>query len=163
MQENKSNDFFVDLALDVALRYVIHDEADKQVRTLYMQAAKSINWQSVMNSENAADEVLNRMEVVGNAASMLINLTSQFIFRAGLSTIQKRQWLGNELALCMTWPRNAAEFGVAQAALTATSEKASSTFINCPWMMFLYLLSMSNVIDTLDAKYAPKSAAPKPA
>jgi len=162
MQENKSNDFFVDLALDVALRYVIHEEADKQIRTLYMQAAKGINWQAVMNSDTSADAVLNRMETVGNVASLLINLTSQFMFRAGLSSHQARQELGSNLALCMTWPRNATEFGTAQGALTATAEKATATFVSCPWMMFLYLLSMSNVVDALDAKFAPKAPA-KPA
>lgn len=163
MQENKTNEFFVDLARDVALRYVIHDEAETQIRTLYIQAAKSINWQSIMNSETAAEEVLNRLELHGSMAGLLINLTSQFMFRADLCTADARFDLGEKLAMSVTWPREAKELRSMVPRLTATSENARNTFVGCPWMMFLYLMTMSNIVGLLDTLHLPKQAAPKPA
>lgn len=163
MPENKGSDFFVDLVRDIALRYVIHDEAETQIRSLYIQAAKSINWQTVMNSETAADEVLNRLQMHGNLTDLLINLTSQFMFRGNLETADARFDLGSKLAASVTWPRDAKELRSMIPRLTATAENAKSTFVGCPWMMFLYLLTMSNMVGLLDTLHMPKPPAPKPA
>lgn len=163
MPESKTNEFFVDLARDVAMRYAIHDEAETQIRNLYIQAAKSINWQTVMNSETSADEVLNRLELHGKNAELLITLTGQFMFRADLATAESRFDLGNKLAMSVTWPRGAKEMRNMVPRLTASSENARNTFVGCPWMMFLYLLTMTNVIGLLDTMHLPKAPPPKPA
>jgi len=163
MPENKSNEFFVDLARDVALRYVIHEESEKQISGLFIQAAKSINWQTVMNSETAAEEVLNHLELHGKIAGLLITLTSSFMFRADLGSVEARYDLASKLAMSVTWPRDAKEMRDMVPRLTATSENARNTFVGCPWMMFLYLLTMSNIVTMLDQARAPKAPAPKPA
>jgi len=164
MQENKGNDFFVDLAKDVALRYAIHDEAEQKVRSIYIECAKVVNWQANMSSDKAADEVLNHLQVVGDKASMVINMTSSFMFRAGITTFQQRLELATLLSESVSWPRDVKEFGAVQARLTTTAENARNTFTGSPWMMFLYLLSMADVIQALDAaRVKPKAPAPKPA
>lgn len=162
MQENNSNDFFVDLAKDVALRYVIHAESDQELRELYIECAKNINWQANLGSDKAADEVLNHLQLKGGKASLVINLTSNFMFRAGVTSFAKRQELATMLSESATWPRDVKELGVAQARLTATAESAHSTFTGSPWMMFLYLFGMTDFIQSSDRLYTkPKPPSPK--
>lgn len=162
MQENKGNDFFVDLVRDVALRYAIHDEAKTQVADLYIEVTKVVNWQANMSSDKAADEVLNRLQVNGGKASMVINMTSNFMFRAGITTFAKRSELAEMLSESVSWPRDVKELGMAQARLTATAENAHATFAGNPWMMFLYLLSMTDLVPALNDLHKPKPPVPKP-
>ena len=160
MPESNNNDFFVDLAKDVAVRFVIHEESAQQIRSLYIQAAKSINWPAVMNSETVADEVLNRLELQGVNSTLILNLTGNFMYRTGLTTADARYALADKLAAAVTWPRDAKELRNMIPRLTASLENARNAFVGCPWMMFLYLLSMTNVLSVLDAaehaKHAPK-------
>ena len=151
MLENKTpGDFFVDLAKSVALRYTIHDEAKQEVRIAYVQALRGINWQVVLNSENTAEAVMGQMEIKGVSRAMLMNLTSAFLFRGGLvDNNNAKESLATRLAASLTWVRNDPQMQGMGTRLTAPPERAVNVFRDCPWMMFLYLLSMTDLISAL--------------
>ena len=154
MQRNPNEDL-IEIAKDVALRWCIHAEAGHVLSNLYVRVTRAMTWRTVLHSDQAAEKVLDQMESVGVPLPVVIDLTSTFLFRSGLVDATAREKVADTLAKSVTWVANAGELNKLIAGLSARDSNAAATFKTCPWMIFLYLFSMSDFMMSLEALKIP--------
>lgn len=165
MQGNLDITDAIKLVEQIILRQAITDERAQGVKDISMFARFQVNWRTTLFSANSTQRLWDQMTEEEFDLDIVLAMVSEFIARSGMifnNAGHISPQLYNDLAKSLSWPLASttlpAEYSSQSTGKTEDYVTAISTN---PWATFLYLASMSDIVQMLLAVWPP-SAPPPP-
>lgn len=157
MPSNLSNEQLIQLAEDVAFRQVIHEERGQKIMAMAVVVRNNVVWRTTLHSSTAAANVWAFLE--GNGVDMedLMSMTAAFKFRAGVVGDDVYEQLADSLG----WSRGAKALPKEISQFSSSGADYKQVLKENPWLCFLYLMSMSALIQRLDEVLPKRSRPPR--
>jgi len=155
MPERLSSNELIALAEEVVLRQVTVPEKIAPMMTLGLHVRSGINWRTVLHSSASAQKVWIRLEALTIDMERVLAMTSEFKVRAG--DIDRA--LYESIDSSLSWSAVSEALPPEVKRLTAEKGKYQKVLEDNPWVLFLYLLSMSSVVQRL-IQVTPKGYKP---
>jgi len=146
MPEPLSNVELIQLAEDIAMRQVIHAVRGAAILKLGMEARFSIVWRTTLHSNTSAAKVWARLESQGIEMETLMSMVGEFCLRAGPLPASFYE----NMAASLSWGSSSASLPDEIRTFSAKNTDYKEVLTLNPWLVFLYLLSMSDIVQRLD-------------
>ena len=137
----------------IALRFVNQNVRQKQVLELAQFLKFQTRWRLVSYSEKAAETLWDELRVGMGADvhDLVISMAGEFTFRYSQLLYPRGDYrtapLIDAIGTSLSWLQKSAAVTKEEKDFTATAAEYAKVFSNNPWLTFLYLLSMSDIVN----------------
>ena len=140
---------------DIAFRFVNQSDRQKTVLELVQFIKFQVRWKLVAYSEKSATALWDQLRItMGEEVSDLVtSMTNEFRFLISPLLSSRPDYtdrLFPALGSSLAWSRESASITPEEKQFTATSEEYQKVFKTNIWLVFLYLLSMSNIVNRVN-------------
>lgn len=149
----------IELSAQIALRHATNRERGTQLLALATFLKFGVVWRTTLHSPSAAKQVWSVLAgTKGFDMESVISMTNEFIVRSA----QISDYLIEILAQSLSWTNEASAVPNEVMTLTGKVEAYKTTLTYNPWLVFLYLLSMTDFIQRVSAiNYPPEPRVPR--
>lgn len=140
---------------DIVVRYVNHSERKALLLSMAQFVKYRVTWRNVLYSDVAAGGLWDtiRTETNADVSELIMSMAGEMYFRlsptrVGASSLDQ---LYPRLADSLGWPKMAGGLNKEVTEFVASAATYDQVLRDNPWAMFLYLLSMSNIVNRLIA------------
>lgn len=157
MQGNYQPADLIQVCEDIVMRHATQLEITGELLALGMHVKSATSWRAVAFSGAAASRMWDQSVIVAGSAELLTQLANEFVFR---TTGFPMTTVYSDLANSLCWGKAADGTDPELAAMTGSDRDYEATLRKNPWLAFLYLLSMSDIIRRLTALAPPPVETP---
>lgn len=146
----------IELVEQVVLRELTSAEKQPQLAKLVTECRYVINWRANLHTEQAANAIWVRIKSGGIDTELLLNMTNEWIFRASLTQLQFNE-LTTALLNTLSWTSLSKALPQELVSLAVKEDALKAVLKNNPWVTFLYLVSVSDLLRLIQAQKPPSS------
>lgn len=156
----------VDICEDIVLRFVNHDERQTQILQLMLEVKYNVRWRLVLHSSTALTTLWDSLRVNHgeDGIDLIISMTGEMMFRLWPHLAPPAQNYPDKfveyLAQTIAWMKGSKEVNREVSQFVAEPQAYAKMLRANPWAMFLYLLSMTDVVNKVRAMTPPKLPPP---
>ena len=145
---------------DIALRFVNQNVRQQSVLKLAQFLKYQTKWKLVTFSENAAKDLWDeiRINLGEDVHDLVVSMTNEFRFLLApvLGGNNNYDKLYPAIGDSLSWSKESAAVHPEEKQFTAVSADYQNVFKKNPWITFLYLLSMSDIVNKVSNLKVPE-------
>lgn len=138
----------IDRCEQIALRYINHNVRQNNLLELAMKIKYDTTWRLILHSATGAKDFWDqlRLEPSKGWEDMVVGMTNEFYLRSAEIFSDGNDSFYATLGKSLAWPKLSDVVDDETKKFTSESDKYKQVFKNNPWVLFLYLLSMSDIV-----------------
>lgn len=151
---NQSRADLVTLVSEIAMRYCTRPDRVDSLLKFALVSKLSINYRALLHSSAGCNKLWDYIDIQTNVLDsnfmdIILSMTSEFMFLGNMDDAVVANEAAGSLAKTLCWPKNARGIPDELSELTADLMDYQVTLRDNPWVMFVYLAGMTDLVRIL--------------